>query len=70
MIVLLALIASLVTRWVVIPVRHAAQAAQRLTAGRLEERMRVRGADDLAANSRPSEGPQPRSAFTAASAFG
>ena len=49
LIVLLALIASLVTRWVVIPVRHAAQAAQRLTAGRLEERMRVRGADDLAA---------------------
>jgi len=49
LIVLLALIASLVTRWVVIPVRHAAKAAQRLTAGRLEERMRVRGADDLAA---------------------
>jgi two-component system sensor histidine kinase MtrB len=48
LIVLLALIASLVTRWVVIPVRHAAQAAQRLSAGRLEERMRVRGADDLA----------------------
>jgi two-component system sensor histidine kinase MtrB len=49
LIVLLALIASLVTRWVVIPVRHAAQAAQRLSAGELTERMRVRGADDLAA---------------------
>jgi two-component system sensor histidine kinase MtrB len=49
LIVLLALIASLVTRWVVLPVRHAAQAAQRLSAGRLGERMRVRGADDLAA---------------------
>ncbi|HXP55221.1 MAG TPA: MtrAB system histidine kinase MtrB [Streptosporangiaceae bacterium] len=49
LIVLLALIASLVTRWVVIPVRHAAQAAQRLSAGRLGERMQVRGADDLAA---------------------
>ena len=49
LIVLLALIASLVTRWVVIPVRHAAQAAQRLSDGRLSERMRVRGADDLAA---------------------
>jgi two-component system sensor histidine kinase MtrB len=49
LIVLLALIASLVTRWVVIPVRHAAQAAQRLSAGRLSERMRVRGTDDLAA---------------------
>ncbi|HEY2522388.1 MAG TPA: MtrAB system histidine kinase MtrB [Streptosporangiaceae bacterium] len=49
LIVLLALIASLVTRWVVIPVRHAAQAAHRLSDGRLSERMRVRGADDLAA---------------------
>lgn len=47
--VLLAAIASLVTRWVVLPVRHAAQAAQRLSAGHLEERMRVLGVDDLAA---------------------
>jgi two-component system, OmpR family, sensor histidine kinase MtrB len=46
---LLAAIASLVTRWVVLPVRHAARAAQRLSAGRLEERMAVGGADDLAA---------------------
>jgi two-component system sensor histidine kinase MtrB len=46
---LLAAIASLVTRWVVLPVRHAAQAAQRLSAGHLEERMRVQGSDDLAA---------------------
>jgi two-component system, OmpR family, sensor histidine kinase MtrB len=46
---LLAAIASLVTRWVVVPVRHAAGAAQRLSAGRLEERMPVGGADDLAA---------------------
>jgi two-component system sensor histidine kinase MtrB len=49
LIVLLALIASLVTRWVVIPVRHAAEAARRLSAGRLGERMQVRGADDLSA---------------------
>jgi two-component system sensor histidine kinase MtrB len=49
LVVLLAAIASLVTRWVVLPVRHAAQAAQRLSAGQLEERMQVRGADDLAA---------------------
>jgi two-component system sensor histidine kinase MtrB len=49
LVVLLAAIASLVTRWVVLPVRHAAQAAQRLSAGHLEERMRVRGVDDLAA---------------------
>jgi two-component system sensor histidine kinase MtrB len=49
LVVLLAAIASLVTRWVVLPVRHAAQAAQRLSAGHLEERMQVRGVDDLAA---------------------
>jgi two-component system sensor histidine kinase MtrB len=49
LVALLAAIASLVTRWVVLPVRHAAQAAQRLSAGYLEERMRVQGSDDLAA---------------------
>jgi len=49
LVVLLAAIASLVTRWVVLPVRHAAAAAQRLSAGHLSERMRVLGADDLAA---------------------
>ena len=48
-IVLLAAIASLVTRWVVLPVRHAAQAAQRVSAGHLGERMQVHGVDDLAA---------------------
>jgi two-component system, OmpR family, sensor histidine kinase MtrB len=49
LVLLLAAIASLVTRWVVLPVRHAAQAAQRVSAGHLEERMQVRGTDDLAA---------------------
>jgi two-component system, OmpR family, sensor histidine kinase MtrB len=49
LVVLLAAIASLVTRWVVLPVRHAAEAAQRLSAGQLSERMEVRGTDDLAA---------------------
>jgi two-component system, OmpR family, sensor histidine kinase MtrB len=49
LIALLAAIASLVTRWVVVPVRHAAQAAQRLSAGHLGERMTVGGADDLGA---------------------
>ena len=49
LVALLAAIASLVTRWVVLPVRHAARAAQRLSAGELEERMVVGGADDLAA---------------------
>jgi two-component system sensor histidine kinase MtrB len=48
-IVLLAAIASLVTRWVVLPVRHAAEAAQRVSAGHLGERMQVRGVDDLSA---------------------
>jgi two-component system sensor histidine kinase MtrB len=47
LIALLAAIASLVTRWVVLPVRHAARAAQRVAAGRLEERMAVGGKDDL-----------------------
>jgi two-component system, OmpR family, sensor histidine kinase MtrB len=49
LVALLAAIASLVTRWVVLPVRHAAKAAQRLSAGHLEERMPVGGADDLGA---------------------
>jgi two-component system, OmpR family, sensor histidine kinase MtrB len=46
---LLAAIAWLVTRWVVIPVRLAAQGARRLSAGVLDERMEVRGTDELAA---------------------
>jgi two-component system, OmpR family, sensor histidine kinase MtrB len=49
LIVLLALIASLVTRWVVIPVRQTAGAAKRVSAGNLDERMPVHGSDDLAA---------------------
>jgi two-component system, OmpR family, sensor histidine kinase MtrB len=46
---LLAAIAWLVTRWVVIPVRLAAQGAWRLSTGQLNERMDVRGTDELAA---------------------
>ncbi len=49
LVLLLAAIASLVTRWVVLPVRRAAQAARRLTAGHLGERMPMKGKDDLAA---------------------
>ena len=49
LVALLAAIASLVTRWVVVPVRHAARAAQRLSAGKLEERLPVNGTDDLGA---------------------
>ncbi len=48
LVLLLAAIASLVTRWVVIPLREAAQAAERLAGGHLEERMPVHGTDDLA----------------------
>ncbi|WP_067129330.1 MtrAB system histidine kinase MtrB [Microtetraspora malaysiensis] len=48
LVLLLAAIASLVTRQVVTPVRLARQAAERLAAGRLEERLKVRGEDDLA----------------------
>ncbi|SDQ89662.1 MtrAB system histidine kinase MtrB [Thermostaphylospora chromogena] len=48
LVILLAVIASLVTRQVVIPVRLARQAAERLAAGRLDERLKVRGEDDLA----------------------
>lgn len=46
---LLAAIAWLVTRWVVIPVRLASHGARRLSAGELDQRMEVRGSDELAA---------------------
>jgi two-component system sensor histidine kinase MtrB len=48
LVVLLALLAALVTRLVVNPVRAAARTAQRLSAGLLDQRMRVEGEDDLA----------------------
>ena len=48
LVVLLVLIALLVTRQVVSPVRLAARTAERLAGGRLEERMKVRGEDELA----------------------
>ncbi len=41
-------VAYVVTRQVVIPVRRAGEVAQRLSAGRLNERMPARGEDDLA----------------------
>jgi two-component system sensor histidine kinase MtrB len=49
LVLLLALIVSLVTRWVVVPIRQGAQAASRVSAGNLDERMAARGTDDLAA---------------------
>lgn len=48
LVVLLGAVAWLVVRQAVTPVRMAARIAERLAAGRLEERMAVRGEDDLA----------------------
>ena len=48
LVLLLGAVAFLVTRQVVTPVRLARRIAERLAAGRLEERMRVRGEDDIA----------------------
>jgi two-component system sensor histidine kinase MtrB len=48
LVILLALLAAVVTRMVVSPVRLAARTAQRLSAGLLDQRMEVRGEDDLA----------------------
>jgi two-component system sensor histidine kinase MtrB len=46
---LLAGIAWLVTRWVVVPVARAAHGAQLLSEGNLDERLNVRGSDEIAA---------------------
>ncbi len=46
---LLAGIAWLVTRWVVVPVARAAQGAQLLSTGKLDERLEVHGDDEVAA---------------------
>ncbi|GIF12540.1 MtrAB system histidine kinase MtrB [Actinoplanes teichomyceticus] len=48
LVILLGVVAGLVTRLVVTPVRVAARTAQRLSAGLLDQRMRVEGEDDLA----------------------
>ncbi len=48
LVLLLGLIAWLVTRQAVDPVRVAARTAERFSAGRLEERMKVEGEDDIA----------------------
>jgi two-component system, OmpR family, sensor histidine kinase MtrB len=48
LVILMAVVAGLVTRLVVRPVRIAARTAQRLSAGLLDQRMTVRGEDDLA----------------------
>ena len=48
LVAMLALVTGLVTRQVVVPVRLAAQTAERLASGRLDERLRVRGEDEIA----------------------
>jgi two-component system sensor histidine kinase MtrB len=48
LVLLLSLVVALVTRLVVHPVRIAARTAQRLSAGLLDQRMDVKGEDDLA----------------------
>jgi two-component system sensor histidine kinase MtrB len=48
LVLLVAAIAALVTRWVVRPVRVAAQTAERLAAGDLAQRIPVSGEDDIA----------------------
>ncbi len=47
LVALLAAVAGIVTRQVALPVREAAQRARRLSAGHLDERMRVKREDDL-----------------------
>ncbi len=48
LVALLGVITGLVARQVVAPVRAAASTAERLAAGRLDERLRVRGEDEIA----------------------
>ena len=48
LVLLVAAIATMVTRWVVLPVRVAAQTAERLAGGDLAQRIRVSGEDDIA----------------------
>ena len=48
LVLLVGAVAWVVTRQVVLPVRRAAVVAERLASGRLNERMRTRGADELA----------------------
>ena len=49
---LLGLLMSLIARHVVLPVRQAARTAELVRAGHLEQRLPVRGEDDLAARQR------------------
>jgi len=48
LVVLIALVTSLVVRLVVVPIRGAAETSRKIAAGRLDERIPVRGEDDIA----------------------
>ena len=48
LLLLVAAVAALVTRQVITPVRMARRVAERIASGRLEERMHVKGEDDIA----------------------
>ncbi len=48
LVVLIALVTSLVVRLVVVPIRGAAETSRKIAAGRLDERIPVRGDDDIA----------------------
>lgn len=54
--VLIALVTSLVVRLVVVPIREAAETSRKIAAGRLDERIPVRGQDDLATLARSFNG--------------
>ncbi|MFJ3321437.1 MULTISPECIES: MtrAB system histidine kinase MtrB [unclassified Curtobacterium] len=54
--VLIALVTSLVVRLVVVPIRGAAETSRKIAAGRLDERIPVRGNDDIATLARSFNG--------------
>lgn len=56
LIVLIALVTSLVVRLVVVPIRGAAETSRKIAAGRLDERIPVKGQDDVATLARSFNG--------------
>ncbi|WP_255252598.1 MtrAB system histidine kinase MtrB [Curtobacterium sp. 'Ferrero'] len=54
--VLIALVTSLVVRLVIVPIRGAAETSRKIAAGRLDERIPVRGNDDIATLARSFNG--------------
>ncbi|WP_260855791.1 MtrAB system histidine kinase MtrB [Curtobacterium sp. 9128] len=56
LIVLIAVVTSLVVRLVVVPIRGAAETSRKIAAGRLDERIPVKGQDDVATLARSFNG--------------